>query len=268
MATNPSPDAPAALALTFDNLGEAASFERGEWPADRSLGRHPSVVTVLPRLLDALDAHGLRATFFVEAVNCERYPDALREIAARGHELGHHSWGHERWGTLAPDREAALLTRGMEAFAALGLDVRGFRPPGGELTARSPALLRAAGIRWCSPAGDEVVVRDGLAFVPFRWPLVDAFHVMEQFAGLRERLGVPRAPATPAEMGRRLDAALEALARDGGRRALVLHPFLAAEPAGMAELMRLVGRVAALRRDGVWVGPGRALAERAGSGGA
>ena len=73
------------IALTFDNLGEAADLERGLWPADAPLGHHPSVTVALPRLLDALDDLGLRATFCVEALNCEVYPDAVRGIAARGH---------------------------------------------------------------------------------------------------------------------------------------------------------------------------------------
>src|SRR5450755_4367764 len=128
--------------LTFDNLGEAADLERGTWPEDEPLGRHPSVTRVLPRLLAELDAQGLRATFFVEAINCELYPDALREIAARGHELGVHGWRHESWGELAPPRERELLVRAGDAFRTLGLQhPRGFRPPGGLATADTVSLL-------------------------------------------------------------------------------------------------------------------------------
>jgi peptidoglycan/xylan/chitin deacetylase (PgdA/CDA1 family) len=129
------------IALTFDNLGEAADLERGLSPADAPLGRHPSVTTVLPRLLQELDDLGLRATFCVEALNCELYPEALTGIAARGHELAMHAWRHEAWGDLGAGREDELLGSGRAAFDALGLDVRGFRPPGGRLTAASPALL-------------------------------------------------------------------------------------------------------------------------------
>ncbi|MBV9681103.1 MAG: polysaccharide deacetylase family protein, partial [Solirubrobacterales bacterium] len=83
---------PSALVLTFDNLGEASALERGTQPPDVPLGRDPSVLEALPRLLDELQRHRLTATFFVEAINCELYPDAVREIAARGHEIGHHGW--------------------------------------------------------------------------------------------------------------------------------------------------------------------------------
>ena len=99
------------VVLTFDNLGEASELERGTWPADEPLGRHPSVTEALPRLLDELDAHGLTATFFVEGINCELYPDAVREIAARGHEVGVHGWRHETWGSWRPPRARAARAR-------------------------------------------------------------------------------------------------------------------------------------------------------------
>ena len=86
---------PSTLVLTIDNLGEASALERGEQRA--ASGRDPSVTRALPWLLRELDRHQLTATFFVEAINCELYPHAVRAIAARGHELGHHGWSHENW---------------------------------------------------------------------------------------------------------------------------------------------------------------------------
>ena len=146
------------IALTFDNLGEAADLERGLWPADAPLGRHPSVTTVLPRLLQELDDLGLRATFCVEALNCELYPEAVAGIAARGHELAMHAWRHEAWGDLGAGREDELLGRGRAAFGALGLDVRGFRPArrqshrGQPGAARPPRLHLGLAARRAAPA--------------------------------------------------------------------------------------------------------------------
>jgi hypothetical protein len=47
---------PRSLVLTFDDLGEASELERDTWDPSAALGRHPSVLTALPRLLDELDA--------------------------------------------------------------------------------------------------------------------------------------------------------------------------------------------------------------------
>ncbi len=247
---------PNSLVLTFDNLGEAAALERGENVV--ALGRDPSVTVALPWVLDQLDRHGLTATFFVEAVNCQRYPDAVREIAARGHELGHHGWAHETWRDLSPQEERDALTRGLEAFARLGLRPSGFRPPGGELTPSTPALLREHGFDWCSPEGREYELRDGLVYVPFDWELVDAYHLMDSFAPLRASRGDREAPREPAELADWLAHRLAA----GGRHTLILHPFLMLDDAwasGVADVLSSVGELA---RDGLTsVVPGGVLAD-------
>src|SRR5580692_2567714 len=92
--------ADAAVSVTFDNLGEAAQLELGMWPAEVPQGEHFSVVEVLPRLLDLLASHGVAASFFVEGLNAQMYPDALRAILAGGHEVAVHAWRHEDWGAL------------------------------------------------------------------------------------------------------------------------------------------------------------------------
>ena len=90
-----------ALSLSFDNLGEAAEIGAGALAPDASgIGSHPTATAVLPGLLDRLATRGLRATFFVEGLNAELYPDLLREIDARGHEVAYHAWTHEWWGGL------------------------------------------------------------------------------------------------------------------------------------------------------------------------
>jgi peptidoglycan/xylan/chitin deacetylase (PgdA/CDA1 family) len=246
---------PSALVLTFDNLGEASALERGEQPAPT--GRDPSVTRALPWLLDELDRHELSATFFVEAINCELYPGAVREIAARGHELGHHGWSHETWRDLSRDDERAALTRGVSAFAHLGFHPRGFRPPGGALTDRTPALLRELGFDWCSPEGCDARVDGGLAYVPFDWELVDAYHLMDGFGTLRARRGDPRAPTPPDQVADRIARALGT-----GRQTLVLHPFLMLDEAWAAGVSRVLGAVADLaERRRAWVVPGGLFAD-------
>ena len=39
---------PGALSFTFDNLGEAADIEFGQWPADKPVGEHYSARRVVP----------------------------------------------------------------------------------------------------------------------------------------------------------------------------------------------------------------------------
>jgi peptidoglycan/xylan/chitin deacetylase (PgdA/CDA1 family) len=204
--------------VTFDNLGEVADLERGSWPADAPLGRHATVTRTLPRILDALRESAVRATFFVEGLNAELYPGALREIDAAGHEIAYHGWRHERWADLDPVAERASLERGVRALDALGLRPTGFRPPGGALTPATPELLRALGFTYVSPAADAAEPLDGLSVVPFHWTLTDALYYLPHFADLRERHLGTRDEQPPD----RLRAAIAAARNE----IVIFHPFL------------------------------------------
>ena len=181
------PGMPRALALTFDNLGEAAERARGGEPARP----HPSVTTVLPWLLALLAKLRLSATFCVEGVNTQDHPDAVRAIAAAGHEIALHGWARE---PFDPD----ALARARAAFAALGIHPVGYRPPGGALPPDGLRTLAGLGVRWCSPEGDRAHVDDatGVAVVR-RWPLVDATYLHVPFADLRAGLGLPASRSPP-----------------------------------------------------------------------
>jgi peptidoglycan/xylan/chitin deacetylase (PgdA/CDA1 family) len=228
--------------ITFDNLGEVTALQRGEFPPGEPLGRHFSVTRALPRILDLLDETGVRATFFVEGLNTELYPETLSAIAAAGHEVAYHGWCHEEWAGLDPGAEAELLARGVRALDELGLRPRGFRPPGGGLNRDSLRLLRDLGFTHCSPAGDAVAVREGVAILPFAWPLVDAYHYLPRFAGRRGS----DAPRSPAQFARILaDARLDAVG-EGRHSSVVFHAFLAEPEDRFAVIREHVQAVRAL----------------------
>jgi peptidoglycan/xylan/chitin deacetylase (PgdA/CDA1 family) len=240
------------VSVTFDNLGEAAQLELGMWPADVPQGQHFTVVEVLPRLLDLLAKHGVAATFFVEGLNAEMYPEALHTIVAAGHELAVHAWRHEEWAGLDASSEIALLERATGAMRSFGIEPRGFRPPGGGLTERTLALLGEHGYRYVSPAGEREGLLDGLAVLPFRWPLVDAYFYLPQFASLRERFGDGSDPRTPEEMREEMITALRRHSEGEGHLALLFHPFSVAftgEP-GWEALDSVLGETARLAEDG------------------
>lgn len=205
-----------ALSVTFDNLGEAAEIQLG---ADPELGEHESVTRSLPLVLEALERHGVPATFFVEGLNAEVYPDALRQIGRAGHEVAYHAWCHEQWEELSPEEEAENLRRGAEAFRGLGLELRGFRPPGGQTSDRTLDLLADNGFAYVSPEGADA----GPRVIPFRWPEVDAFHVLPVFEEQRrELLGDAEAGGVEA-IREHLLGAVRRVADEGGQAVLVLH---------------------------------------------
>ena len=59
-------------------------------------GFESRVVANTTRLLDLLDRHQVKGTFFVLGWIAARYPDLVRAIAARGHEIASHGMSHQR----------------------------------------------------------------------------------------------------------------------------------------------------------------------------
>jgi len=253
----------AAVSLTFDNLGEAAEIELGLRGADEPRGGHWSVERGLPAVLAELAAAGagagLPATFYVEGINAETYPDALRTIAGDGHEVGFHAWCHEEWGGLSAAQEAENLDRGLAALRGLGLDVTGFRPPGGLIGPATVELLAVRGVRHCSPAGRGTGLDDGVALLPFAWPAVDVFHVLPQFAALRARASGSPEAGGPDAVRATLLAAIDDAITTNGHAVLVLHTWMA--EAIRDQLRAVLARVAAGAAAGeLWVAPCDAVA--------
>lgn len=98
---------------------------------------------VVPRVLEILQRRGLSITFFIVGQDAARPEngEALRQIAAAGHEVGNHSFHHEPWLHLYREEQVEEeLSRAEEAIhQAAGARPRGFRGPGYSL---SPTVLR------------------------------------------------------------------------------------------------------------------------------
>jgi peptidoglycan/xylan/chitin deacetylase (PgdA/CDA1 family) len=86
-----------------------------------------------PRILDLLDRHGARATFFLIGERAERFPQLVSEILRRGHEVGHHTQTHPSatfW-CAAPTRLRGELDAGLAALGRAGAVPKWFRAPVG-----------------------------------------------------------------------------------------------------------------------------------------
>ena len=116
------------------------------WQADRPLTRADSpddrvALTFdvtwqkqeLAKILDILDQAGVKATFFVGGTFLQLYPDMVKEIARRGHEVG--TLGQQiRDLSGMPENEIVSNLLGSQSALAkiLGGPVRYFRPPSGK----------------------------------------------------------------------------------------------------------------------------------------
>src|SRR2546429_5169195 len=116
-----------ALTVDVEEYYHGYEFEAALGVDD--LQRLPSrVAGQTERLLDLLDAHRARGTFFTLGVVAQRQPRLVRSIVERGHEIASHGWDHTpvyRLGPagLPPPRPAAHHPVG----AAAGRPPRGVR---------------------------------------------------------------------------------------------------------------------------------------------
>lgn len=101
-----------------------------------------------PALLDLLDAHQARATFFECGENVRRHPEITREVLARGHELGNHTDTHRNLFWMSNAAREPEIRRAQDALLdAVGQAPRWFRPPFGYHGPGLNSLLRRLGLR-------------------------------------------------------------------------------------------------------------------------
>ena len=127
-----------------------------------------------PAVLDALEAAGVRATFFVVGEQLMRHHALAREALARGHELGLHGFEHVDHESFRGRSARDDVARALGTFeAAVGRRPRWFRPPYGRFSEHSyeacadlglqPVYWSGWGIDWESISGEriaDVVARD------------------------------------------------------------------------------------------------------------
>jgi peptidoglycan-N-acetylglucosamine deacetylase len=100
-----------------------------------------------PAVLDALDAAGARATFFLVGEQIESHPALVSELVERGHDLQLHGYGHVAHDRLSPDEARRDVERGAGALReATGREPRFYRPPYGRFSCGSYEACRALGL--------------------------------------------------------------------------------------------------------------------------
>jgi peptidoglycan/xylan/chitin deacetylase (PgdA/CDA1 family) len=217
-----------ALCLTFDNMGRAR--EVGLGLASGPDPDEPGLAVGYPRLLALLDELALRGTFFIEGWNALHHPDRVLDLVRRGHEVGLHGWVHENFASLDRVEAERILRGGTIAMRGLGIDVRGFRAPGGFRGAHTVDLLRALDYRYDSSTelrqedetGDfagtlePALLAPGLAHVPWRYAMVDSIQYLRN---------VNAAP-TPNELAGRWCTMIDRAAEARCTMTIVVHAYV------------------------------------------
>jgi len=101
-----------------------------------------------PRILDALEAEDVRASFFLLGRHVERWPDLARRVAAGGHAVGNHGYHHRKLHFRGPGYVRLDLTLGTDAIVrASGTKPALFRAPHGFRSPWVTSIARELGQR-------------------------------------------------------------------------------------------------------------------------
>lgn len=172
MATGAAPLVVNALTIDVEDYFQVSALAevvpRDSWP---TIPRR--VVANTERILSVLDATQVKGTFFVLGWIAEREPALVRRIAASGHEIASHGYGHQLVYDQTPDEFREDVRRSKALLESLtGQPILGYRAPSFSITDRS---------LWAV----DVLIEEG-----FRW---DA----SVFPIHHDRYGIPNAPRDP-----------------------------------------------------------------------
>ncbi len=223
-----------ALSFDVEEYFHVANL-REQFPMD-SWADVPSRLDVgMDRILETLQRHGARATFFFLGWVAERRPDLVRRCHAEGHEISSHGYDHRFLWEVGPEGIDDHLGRAEEAIVAAGAP----RPVG----FRASTFTLTADTFWAM----EALARRGYTYDSSIHPVHHPLYGMPEFDPGVSVVKTPAGPVTefpvatlrflgrnwpvggggyfrllPGFMHR---AALARLERQGKPSALYLHPW-------------------------------------------
>jgi polysaccharide deacetylase family protein (PEP-CTERM system associated) len=148
-AAAPSP--PAVLSVDVEDWFHVENL-RSAIPRETWRTHRLRVERNVDRMLELMAQAGrVQGTFFVLGWVAERCPALVRRIAAAGHEVASHGYGHELLGSLSPDAFREDVHRSQVVLEDLtSTPVRGYRAPSFSITDWAIPVLQDAGFLYDS----------------------------------------------------------------------------------------------------------------------
>ena len=209
--------------------------------------------TGVPRILDMLDTHDIKATFYAPGWSAEQHPQACQAMLARGHEIAFHGYEHEEGGGLPREQEEAIMVKGEKALLdVLGVKPVGHRGPGGVIYDYSIKMFYERGYIYSSnwrdvdgPFFHQIGGKDiPLVEFPKDSMYDDGFYMCTFSDPLRQSM---KSPQEAIEM---MKDEFDGLAEEGGRMmTFVFHPQLSGHPGRCKLLSEFIGY---MKANGAW----------------
>jgi len=246
-------DARSAVALSFDADHDTIPLRDADTSPMRISQGHYGSRQAVPRIRKLLERERIPATFFYPAVSGLLYPDEVRALARDGHEIGIHSWIHERNTALTAAVERDLSRRAADVLAKLaGRAPVGMRTASWDFSSNTLAIIREMRLLYDSSLmadDDPYELTDGgeptgIIELPPEWIRDDAAYFnFERFGGLR-----PYTP--PSAVEEIFRAEFDGAWDERGLTILTMHPHIIGHRSRLPVLERLISHMKA--KGGIW----------------
>jgi len=221
---------------TSQRLAHVFTVDLEDWPVAVLGPEHEisgRVVHNTRRVLQILQWHGVRATFFVLTRVAERFPALIHEVLDAGHEIASHGHSHKLVTRMSRDQFTDDVGRSLDILERM----TGERPIG----YRAPAFSIVDATRWAGPILARLGIKYSSSVFPIRHPrygIADAPTNTHHWSDC-DLIECP--PATVRAFGRNLPmagggyfrllpglaarAAIKRLERRGISSVLYMHPY-------------------------------------------
>jgi peptidoglycan/xylan/chitin deacetylase (PgdA/CDA1 family) len=249
-------DARIAVALTFDFQGgeDVKPLANGKINHEEYTQAEYGPNTAVWRIVRILEEQGVKATFLTCGWIAERYPEAVKTIVAKGHEVAGHGYHHEVARDMTEEEETEVMQRTTDIIQRNS----GRRPVGWRSCTQSPnslELLMKHGYLWNSNSFSHDL--------PFLWE-----------DGPRRLVELPRQPFGDGrsygqrDSGNPVDTLViwkglfDELYEESKRQPMFcpfqFHPYISGRPGRASTLQRIIEHMK--RSEGVWFATGGEVA--------
>ena len=242
----------------------AGAFDPPTHVPPHSLNPYPDYVTVtfreyghrigIFRIMQALDAHGVKATVPMDAHTAEHYPQLVDACLERGWELIGHGLTQRQAITsrMTEAEERAYIGKSIEALErAAGKAPAGWLGPEHSQSSRTPSILAELGIRYCCDfPNDEQPFRIRTAAGEL-YALPCMIEIGDVMGHFNRKLPLARWVAMVKEA---FDVMYEDAAESGLLLAFRVHPWCMGQPYRIRYLEEVVAHIAG--RAGAWLATG------------
>ena len=199
-------------------------------------------------ILDLLERHGIKSTFFIPGRVAEIHPQTVEVIVDAGHEIANHSYSHTRFDELSLKEQEQELLKGHAALERFGVRPTGFRSPW-ETGEHTLGLLEKHGYLYSSDMRDDFRpyrhAEGGIIELPISWILDDSAHFWFGCEFFAKKI------SAPSEVREIWDGEFEGIYEYGGLFTLLMHPQCIGRPSRIKMLDAFLTFVKS--HEGVWI---------------